>query len=216
MEQKLRNSKFELIQMPPQNTQSVILSVGDECVVFDPWGRAEDWINILDSRGLKLRAIYVTHGHPDHIAAAPALATKYNVPWYLHSGDFRLVGWGNGLLEYFGLPTITINDKRPAALPIEQIERLPGVMMEIIETPGHTPGGVAYNFPNEKIIIIGDTLFQDSVGRFDLPGGDKKMLMQSISKLYKLNLDEDTEVVHGHGMATDIAWLKENNPYFHN
>lgn len=212
--QKLRNNKFELIQMPPQNTQSVIVSDGGQCVIFDPWGRMDDWVRVLNDRGLELRAIYVTHGHPDHIACAPMLAQKYNVPWYLHTGDFRLVGWGNDLLAYFDLPPITMDYMRPTPLEIRRTEILPNMFMDIYETPGHTPGGVAYHFPDEKIMIIGDTLFQESVGRYDLPGGDEKMLMQSISNLYKLNLSEDTEIVHGHGMATTIEWLKQNNPYF--
>lgn len=215
MQQKLANNKFELIQMPPKNTQSVIVSVGGDCVVFDPWGRVDDWVNALDARGLKLCAIYATHGHPDHIACAPMLAKIYGVPWYLHSGDFRLVGWGNGLLEYFGLPPINIDDLRPTPLDISRTEILPNMFMDIIETPGHTPGGVAYSFPDEKIIIIGDTLFQESIGRYDLPGGDEKMLFKSISNLYNMNLSGDTEIVHGHGMATTVDWLKQNNPYFH-
>lgn len=216
MKQKLRNSKFELIQMPPQNTQSVIMSDGGICVVFDPWGRADDWVRVLDGRGLKLSAIYVTHGHPDHIACAPILAKKYNVPWYLHPGDFRLVGWGNDLLLHFGLPPISMDDVRPTPLEINPSNVLPGIYMDVYETPGHTPGGVAYHFPDEKMLIIGDTLSQESFGRYDLPGGDVKMLMQSIAHLYNLNLSDDTEVVHGHGMATTIDWLKQNNPYFHN
>lgn len=215
MQQKLKNNKFELIQMQPHNTQSVIVSVGSDCVIFDPWGRADDWVNVLNERGLKLRAIYVTHGHPDHISAAPKLAQMFGVPWYLHNADFRLVGWGNDLLEYFGLPPITIGNVRPTSLELTRTEILPNVFMEIIETPGHTPGGVAYYFPDEKIIIIGDTLFQDSVGRYDLPGGDKNMLMKSIANLYNLQLPDDTEVLHGHGMATTVAWLQKNNPYFH-
>lgn len=213
--QKLRNSKFELLQMPPMNTQSVLLTVGDECVVFDAWGHVSDWSRIIDGRGLNLRAIYTTHGHPDHISAAPALAKKYGVPWYLHSGDFRMVGWGNGLLTHFGLPEITTEDVRPTLLDIKSTMVLSGVLMNIVETPGHSPGGVAYHFPDEKLIIIGDTLFQESIGRYDLPGGDKNVLFQSISNLYKMNLSDDTEVVHGHGMATDIKYLKQNNPYFH-
>lgn len=215
MQQKLKNSKFELLQMPPTNTQSVLVTVGDQCVIFDPWGRAGDWSRILDERGLKLRAIYATHGHPDHIACAPALAEQYDVPWYLHSGDFRLVGWGNDLLTYFDLPPIDINDTRPTLLEIAPTEILDGIKMDIYETPGHTPGGVAYHFPDERVLLIGDTLFQDSIGRYDLPGGDAKMLFQSISNMHKLNLSPDTDVVHGHGMATTIAWLKQNNPYFH-
>jgi glyoxylase-like metal-dependent hydrolase (beta-lactamase superfamily II) len=215
MQQKLRNNKFELIQMPPKNTQSVIVSVGLDCVVFDPWGRADDWVNALNERGLKLRAIYVTHGHPDHISAAPKLAQMFAVPWYLHNADFRLVGWGNDLLDYFGLPPITIGDVRPTSLELTRTEILPNMFMEIIETPGHTPGGVAYHFPDEQVIIIGDTLFQDSVGRYDLPGGDKNMLMKSILNLYNLQLPDETEVIHGHGMATTVEWLIKNNPYFH-
>ena len=216
MQQKLANNKFELIQMPPQNTQSVIVSVGDACVIFDPWGHANDWVRALDMRGLKLRAIYVTHGHPDHIACAPMLAQKYGVQWFLHTGDFRLVGWGNDLLEYFGLPKIDINNARPTPLEIQSAEILPGIKMDVIETPGHTPGGVAYHFPDEKVIIIGDTLFQESVGRYDLPGGDEKMLRQSIANIYNLNLSDDTEIIHGHGMATTTQWLREHNPYFRN
>ena len=216
MQQKLKNSKFELIQMPPQNTQSVLVTVGDECVIFDPWGRADDWSHILDERGLRLRSVYATHGHPDHIAAAPALARKYGVPWYLHSGDFRLVGWGNDLLEYFGLPKISVDDVRPRELGIMRHEILPGLFMDVIEAPGHTPGGVAYYFPDESMLLIGDTLFQDSIGRYDLPGGDSKMLFQSISNIHGMNLPGHTEVVHGHGMATSIDWLHKHNPYFQN
>lgn len=213
--QNLRNSKFELFQMPPQNTQSIMVTVGDKCVIFDPWGRADDWTRILDERGLKLRAIYATHGHPDHIACSPTLAKKYGVPWYLHNGDFRLVGWGNDLLEYFGLPKISLDDVRPTPLDLNRTEILPGMFMDIIETPGHTPGGVAYHFPDEKILLIGDTLFQPGIGRYDLPGGDKDMLMQSIANIYNMNLSDDTAVVHGHGMDTSIGWLKQNNPFFH-
>ena len=216
MQQKLKNSKFELIQMPPQNTQSVLLTVGNECVIFDPWGRATDWEKTLSERGLTPRAIYVTHGHPDHIAAAPALAQKYDIPWYLHTGDFRLVGWGNDLLDYFGLPKISIDDIRPTELATQRTQVFPGLIMDIIETPGHTPGGVAYHFPDERVLIIGDTLFQTGFGRYDLPGGDHGMLFQSIANIYNLNLPDATTIIHGHGMATDIGWQKKNNPYFHN
>ena len=86
--------------MLPQNTNSVVVSDGTNCVIFDPWGNVADWEKYLSEHNLKPEAIFITHGHPDHIAAAPKLAEKYNVPWYLHSGDFRLVGWGNDLLIY--------------------------------------------------------------------------------------------------------------------
>ena len=72
-----------------------------------------------------------------------------------------------------------------------------------------------YYFEEAEILISGDTLFQDSIGRYDLPGGDKNMLFQSIYNLHSMQLPNGTEVVHGHGMATTIDWLHKNNPYFH-
>lgn len=212
--QHLKNNKFEILQMQPRNTNSVIVSVDNKCVIFDPWGHFNDWLTVLQERNLTPIAIYATHGHPDHISAAPALARHFDIPWYLHSGDFRLVGWGNGLLEYFGLPSISLDDNRPTALDIKRTEILPNLFMDIIETPGHTPGGVAYHFPDEQVIIIGDTIFQDNIGRYDLPGGDAKMLFQSISNIYNMNLPAQTGVIHGHGMDTNIDWLAHNNPYF--
>lgn len=212
--QHLKKHKFEILQMQPQNTNSVIVSADDKCIIFDPWGRFDDWLTVLQERNLTPVAIYATHGHPDHISAAPALAYHFDIPWYLHSGDFRLVGWGNELLEYYGLPAISLNDNRPNALDIKSTEVLPNLYMDIIETPGHTPGGVAYHFPDEQVIIIGDTIFQDNIGRYDLPGGDAKMLFQSISNIYNMNLPNQTSVIHGHGMDTNIGWLHQNNPYF--
>lgn len=212
--QYLKNNKFEILQMQPHNTNSVIVSIDNKCVIFDPWGLASDWIQAITERNLTPVAIYATHGHPDHISAAPALAKHYDIPWFLHSGDFRLVGWGNELLEYFGLPPISLNDNRPTVLEIKRTEVLPNLFMEIIETPGHTPGGVAYNFPDEQVLLIGDTLFQDSIGNYTFPGGDKNMLFQSISKIYNMKLPDNTAVIHGHGMDTTINWLHKNNPYF--
>lgn len=212
--QKLKNNKFELVQMLPQNTNSVVVSDGTNCVIFDPWGDAADWEKYLSEHNLKPEAIFITHGHPDHIAAAPKLAEKYNVPWYLHSGDFRLVGWGNDLLIYFNLPPIMAQDMRPTVLEVKEHKILGDMIMQVWETPGHSAGGVAYYFPNDNVLLIGDTLFQDSVGRYDLPGGNLEVLKKSISNIYNKNLSDDTEVVHGHGMATSIGWLKHNNQFF--
>lgn len=212
--QQRKNSTFKIIRMIPDNTNSVLVSSDDKCVIFDAWGHANNWIKLLQERKLIPQAIYATHGHPDHISAAPALSEHYNIPWYLHSGDFRLVGWGNDLLEHFELPKINLDCNHPTALEIKRTEILPDTFMEIIETPGHTPGGVSYHFSNDKLLLIGDTIFQDSVGRYDLPGGDKKMLSQSITHIYNKNLPRDTTVIHGHGVPTNIDWLNKNNPFF--
>lgn len=206
--------KFEVLHMPPENTNSVLVSVGGDAVIFDAWGNAIDWEKLLETRGLRLRAIYSTHGHGDHISAAPTLAEKYDVPWYMNSEDNVLIGWSNGLLKYFGLPLIEGNYRQPTDIEAGVIEVLPGIDVEIIETPGHTPGGVAYYFPDFGILLTGDTLFRDSIGRYDLPGGDVNALLQSVAKLYEMNFPDETFVVHGHGVDSTIGVLKKENSYF--
>lgn len=206
--------KFEVLHMPPENTNSVLVSLGGDAVIFDAWGNAIDWEKLLETRGLRLRGIYSTHGHGDHISAAPALSEKYDVPWYMNSEDNVLIGWSNGLLKYFGLPLIEGNYRQPTDIEAGVIEILPGVEVEIIETPGHTPGGVSYYFPDFGILLTGDTLFRDGIGRYDLPGGDMNALFQSISKLKELNFPDETFVVHGHGSDSIIKDLKKTNEYF--
>ncbi len=212
--QSQKNNRFEILQMPPQNTNSVVVSSGTDCIIFDPWGRARDWERALMERGLQLRAIYVTHGHPDHIAAAPALAHAFNVPWYMSDKDNGLIGWGNELLEYFGLSPIKGNIVPPTNIAPGRTTVLGEIAMDVIECPGHTPGGLAYYFPGDKILITGDTIFENGFGRYDFPGGDQATLFQSIANLYNLNLGDETYVVHGHGMDSTIKSLKEKNPYF--
>ncbi len=212
--QKNNDVKFEVLHLPPTNTNSLLVSVGTDAVIFDAWGKAADWEKVLLERGLKLRAIYSTHGHPDHISAAPSLAKAFNVDWFLSDKDNYLIGWGNELLDMFGIPHIHENYKRPLNLSTGIIEVLPDVQMEIIESPGHTPGGLMFYFPEYKILMTGDTLFSDSFGRYDFPGGNIEQLQQSIRNLYNKNLDDGTYVVHGHGMDTTIGWLKQHNQFF--
>jgi len=212
--QKNSDVKFEVLRMPPTNTNSVLVSCGMDAVIFDAWGKAADWERVLLERGLKLRAIYCTHGHPDHISAAPALSMAFGVDWYLNNRDEYLIGWGNELLDMFGIPHIHDNYKKPIHISAGTVDILPDVKMEIMESPGHTPGGLMFYFPQYEVLITGDTLFAESVGRTDFPGGDENELKQSIANLCEMDLNDGTYVVHGHGMDTTIQWLKEHNQFF--
>ena len=206
--------KFEVLHMPPTNTNSVLVSVGSDAVIFDAWGNAKDWEKVLLERGLKLRGIYSTHGHPDHIVAAPVLAKAFDVDWYLNPKDEFLIGWGHELLDMFNLQHIHDDYKKPVFISGGNMEILPDMNMEIMDAPGHTPGGLMFYFPQYKILLTGDTLFADSVGRCDFPGGNEEELKQSVRNLYDMDLDDETYVVHGHGMDTTIDWLKKNNKFF--
>lgn len=212
--QKNNEVKFEVLHLPPMNTNSLLVSVGTDAVIFDAWGKAKDWERVLLERGLKLRAIYSTHGHPDHISAAPSLARAFNVDWFLNSGDNYLIGWGNELLDMFEIPHIHDNYKKPSNLSAGTVEILPDIKMEIMESPGHTPGGLMFYFPKYKILMTGDTLFAESFGRYDFPGGDEEQIHQSIRNLYNMDLDDETYIVHGHGQDTTIGWLKKHNQFF--
>lgn len=211
-----QKNKFELVQMSPQNTNSVVIFDGDNCVVCDPWGCVDDWENYFATHDVTPVAIYATHGHPDHISAAAALATRFNIDWYMSHADLDLVEWGNGLLQYFQLPRLSLHDKKPINLSAGVCTILRDTKMQIIELPGHTRGGVGYLFPDDGVLVVGDTLFQESYGRTDLPGGDEQSLFQSIAKIYNMHLADETLVIHGHGECTTIGLLKQKNAFFRN
>ena len=194
--------------MAPEFTNSVLVSNGANCVIFDAWGRADDWIKLLDTRGVRPVAIYATHGHSDHISAAPALAAHYNIPWFLNQLDVPLILWGNQILDFWELPRIADDFVRPNNLRPGRVKILDDIEMEIIASPGHSLGGVMFYFPEYKILLTGDTIFRDGVGRTDLPGGDEKQLNESIANLGRMNLPDDTYIVHGHGPDSMMCDIK--------
>lgn len=211
--QKQKN-KFELVQMSPQNTNSVVIFDGDKCLVFDPWGHADAWEKYFATHGVKPVAVYATHGHPDHISAAAEIAKRFGIDWHMSHLDMDLIEWGNGLLDYFNLPKLSAQDQAPVDIKPGEYTILGDTKIQIVHLPGHTRGGMGYIFPDDGIFIVGDTLFQDSYGRTDLPGGDEKLLFGSIAKIVNMNLPDTTVVIHGHGMHTTIGWQRQNNPFF--
>jgi glyoxylase-like metal-dependent hydrolase (beta-lactamase superfamily II) len=205
--------KLEILRMPPENTNSVLVSANGAAVIFDPWGRAQDWENLLGARGLDLKSIYATHGHYDHISAVAGLVRKIGADWFMHPADLPLIEWSNQIFTANGMTESVIDIARTPPLDLRggEIEILPGIRANVIETPGHSAGGVAFVFREQGVLIIGDTLFQDGIGRYDLPGGSLRDLRESIAKIHNMNLPDDTLVVHGHGDNTTIGWLRRGN-----
>ncbi len=200
--------------MAPQNTNSVVVFDGDKCIVFDAWGRAPDWCKFFNERSVQPLAIYATHGHSDHISAAADLASCFNIDWHMSHLDLDLIEWGNGLLEYFGLPKLSCDNKSPIDIVPGDYTVLSDTKMHVFSLPGHTRGGMGFYFPDADILIVGDTLFSDSYGRTDLPGGDTETLFRSIAKIYEMSLPDSTIVIPGHGPCTTIGDLKRQNPVF--
>ena len=206
--------KIEVIHMPPENTNSVLVESNGLAAVFDPWGRAEDWIRLLRQRDLKLHAIYCTHGHFDHITAIPGLVAAMRTTWFLHPLDRPVVEWSNQILQQLGAPPVNLEQMPPRPIEPGEMGILPGVFAEVIHLPGHSAGGVGFYFHESKTLIVGDTLFQDCFGRTDIVSASEKAMFESLAALRARNFPDDTTVIHGHGMETNIKWLKENNPFF--
>ena len=181
-------------------------------LIIDPGDDAADIEAVLQDRGLSVAAILLTHGHADHISALFDVWVAHPVPVYLHTEDEQWAfGESNQIPPHYPVPQkpdiqfLHPEDIGSADGPIDFQE------VEIIETPGHTPGGVCYWFKDENICFTGDTLFKGSCGRTDLPGGNARVLSASLKKLAKL--PPETRIVAGHGENTTIEHELKTN-YF--
>ena len=183
-----------------------ILSENGKAWIVDPGQEADRIIDWLAKKGLEPAAILLTHGHFDHISGIPGLLREFpDLPVYVHEKDMQM--FGHPLNQF--PPEYPSFAKPRNLVSLDKLEVLDG--LEVLETPGHTPGGVCYHFPKDKLLLSGDTLFAGSVGRTDLPGGDMATLMDSLRKL--VALPDDTLVIPGHGMHTRIALEKSGNPF---
>lgn len=181
----------------------------DECVVFDPADEADVLKEIFDTPSFKLQAIFLTHGHYDHIGAVKTLREAYGVPVYASKEEDAEV-LGNlevNLSAMFGNAVTLQADE--VLRDSEEVEII-GTKIKCILTPGHTAGGMCYYIEELKSLIAGDTLFAGSVGRTDFPTGNGAKLINSIhEKLFIL--PDDTKVFPGHMDATTIGYEKVNN-----
>jgi len=180
-----------------------------EAVVIDPGGEADRIIAAIEKRKLVLRYILNTHGHGDHIAANRELKARYGVPLLIHEDDAAMLGDPKlNMSAVYGLP-VTSPRQDGFLVPGEKVT-FGSLSLEIIATPGHSPGGVS--FYGEGVVFSGDALFFGSIGRSDLPCGDTELLIRSIRENL-LTLPEDTQVFPGHGQNTTIGMEKNCNPF---
>jgi len=177
-----------------------------EALVIDPGDEGERIAAGIADRKLCPRAVLLTHGHVDHIRAVPVITKLFGVPVWCHLRE----------RELYASPANAVLPWMPAAEGLPEpggvLPSVPGLEYAVLETPGHTPGGVCYHFPAAGMLFSGDTLFQDSIGRADLPGGDPDVLLKSIRERL-LCLPPETRVYPGHGAPTTIGAEARLNPY---
>ncbi len=183
----------------------------NQVIVIDPGDDPDLIIGALQEKNWSVAAYFMTHAHMDHINALYAVHKQHPAPVAIHGSDLK---WAftrqNTLPPFFLQPP-----QAPAAEFIDLAETTSGTHAgldwQIIHTPGHTPGGVCFFFPQENVLFSGDTLFAGSVGRTDLPGGHTQTLTASLKKL--LELPDITRVYPGHGPSTNLANEKRRNPF---
>lgn len=180
-----------------------------QAVLVDPGDEAERLLSALGN--FNLAAVWLTHAHFDHIGALSEVHRRFPVPVYLHANDRELFDHAAQSAAFFGLTleqpvlgTVSIGHGQTLTLGAHEATCL--------FTPGHAPGHMAFYLLEQGVVIAGDALFQGSIGRTDLPGGDHALLLASIRREL-LTLPDETRVLPGHGPETTVGAERRANPF---
>lgn len=182
-----------------------------EAIVIDPGDEIGKITDVLERHQLKVKAIIITHAHIDHVAGAHKLRALTQAPVYMNEADRELLDALDMQARWLGTKTPERTEVDCAAKD-GVVLQLGNADFQVIETPGHTQGSLSVWIPQEEKLVAGDTLFRDSIGRTDLPGGNPRQILASI-KTRLLDLPEQTIVIPGHGQTTSIGREKEYNPF---
>lgn len=185
--------------------------ISREAIVIDPGDEISKILDIIHRNQLTVKMIVITHAHIDHIGGTEKLRAATGAPVYMHEADKMLSDQLAVQASWLGIEA----PKDPGIdTPAREgdIIRAGAIEAHVLHTPGHTPGSISIYLPLESKLIAGDTLFEGSIGRTDLPGGDTAQIGRSIrGKLY--TLPEETIVFPGHGATTSIGKEKKHNPF---
>jgi len=194
-----------------ENSFTVFREGSDRAVMIDPGDEADRLMAPLAERGMTLEAILLTHCHFDHIGAVAPIARATGAPVYCPEIEVPILA---DVMTYVPWPGMGPFESWKAEETVSGGESLDlaGIGFEVIFTPGHSPGHVTYSVPEFGAVFSGDVLFQGSVGRVDLPGGDWAVLLESLKVLVEGHSPETT-VYPGHMGMTTIGAELETNPF---
>ncbi|PTK67408.1 MBL fold metallo-hydrolase [Staphylococcus borealis] len=185
------------------DTNAYFVENEDSVILIDPAGESDKIFKKLNQINKPLKAILLTHAHFDHIAALDEVINKYDVPLYMHKEEFSFLTDseknGSAKFKQYGMPLIT-SEAKPLELD-EGKHHIADFEFNVLHTPGHSPGSLTYVF--KEFAVVGDTLFNNGIGRTDLYRGDYETLVDSIKdKLFEL--EGDLPLFPGHGPYTTV------------
>ena len=183
----------------------------DEALIVDPGDEAPLLLGAIESLGLDLKAILLTHTHFDHVGAVAPVARETGAPVYCPELEVPVLADIMRFVPWEGFGPYESYDADETVAGGERLD-LAGFEIDVIFTPGHSPGHVTYSIADEQAIFSGDVLFQGSVGRTDLPGGDWPTLAASIQSLLDA-LPDETRVHPGHMGLTTLGDERRSNPF---
>ncbi|WP_053956103.1 MBL fold metallo-hydrolase [Inediibacterium massiliense] len=198
--------KIERLVVGSLQTNGYILydEKSKEAFIIDPGDEASKFLNYIEKYGLNPIGIILTHYHHDHIGAVSSIQKKCHIPIFIHKDDVE--GLKNPYLNYSEDISITPNKI------VKDKDEIKGrnIILEVIHTPGHTPGGICLKVKNENIIFTGDTIFNIDIGRTDLAGSDPYAMLDSMKN--KISKWEDDIVIYpGHGEKATMSFVRKNN-----
>jgi len=183
----------------------------DRALIVDPGDEAEKLLGAIDGLGVKLDGILLTHTHFDHVGAVAPVAEATGAEVWVPEIEKGVLADINAYVPWPGFGPFEDYDAEHTLAGGEKLE-LAGFEIDVIFTPGHSPGHVTFSIPDEAAVFSGDVLFQGSVGRTDLPGGDWPTLLESIRTLVD-DLPEETAVYPGHMGITSLGAERASNPF---
>lgn len=183
----------------------------DRALIVDPGEEAPKLLGAIDELGLKLDGILLTHTHFDHVGAVAPVAKATGAEVWVPELEKQVLADINAYVPWPGFGPFEDWDAENTVAGGETLQ-LAGFDIDVLFTPGHSPGHVTFSIPDEGIVFSGDVLFQGSVGRVDLPGGDWPTLLESIRSLLD-TLPDETQVCPGHMGATTLGAERAGNPF---
>ena len=199
------------VGMVQENTYLVRNAGGDRAVLVDPGEEAPRLLQAIDDAGVTLDAILLTHTHFDHVGAVAPIARATGAPVYCPRLEVPVLQDIMAFVPWPGFGPFESWDPEETVEGGETLE-LAGMSFDVVFTPGHSPGHVVYAVRGEQALLSGDVIFQDSIGRTDLPGGDTATLMRSIAALLD-RFDDETRVYPGHMGTTTLGAERATNPF---